>query len=169
MKPVRARAESPTPAQDLAQLYTLRPIKSLDLHHLHDRLRTQKLSTADSGAVYLAMSSRVHSYAEICQLLTVTPESHAGLFYISLGLLHPQPDVRVGVVGLITRIRDHTAGRHFWNGLNSFAKLAFMRMQKKLLAGGEGHHVNGTGQAVQVGRESGDTVDEAGSHSRRAR
>lgn len=156
--------------QDLAQLYTLRPMKSLDLHHLHDRLRTQKLSMADSGAIYQALSSRVHSYAEICQLLTVTPESHAGLFYISLGLLHPQPDVRVGVVGLITRIREHTAGRHFWNGLNSFAKLAFMRMQKKLLAGREGHHhVNGTGQAVQVGRESGDTVDEAGPHSRRAR
>ncbi|KAI9786080.1 MAG: hypothetical protein M1816_008108 [Peltula sp. TS41687] len=113
--------------QDLAQLYSLRPIKSLDLHHLHDRLRTQKLPPSESAAIYLAFSSRVHSYAEICQLLTVTPESHAGLFYLSLGLFHPRPDVRAGIWGLLSRIRQHLAGRHFWNSLHPFAKVAFFR------------------------------------------
>ncbi|KAI9804872.1 MAG: hypothetical protein M1825_001241 [Sarcosagium campestre] len=117
--------------QDLAQLYTARPIKSLDLHHLHDRLRTQKLSQAESASIYLALAAHVHTYAEICQLLTVTPEAHAGLFYLSLGMFHPRQDVRMQTVELLERIQDHTAGRHFWNGLNRFAKLAFFRIKRE--------------------------------------
>lgn len=136
--------------QDLAQLYSLRPIKSLDLHHLHDRLRTQKLSPSESAAIYLAFSSRVHSYAEICQLLTVTPESHAGLFYISLGMFHPRPDVRAGIFGLLSRIQQHMAGRHFWNSLHPFAKVAFFR-QKEAECPREEQEVSGGG------RREGDT------------
>ncbi|KAI9812119.1 MAG: hypothetical protein M1826_002949 [Phylliscum demangeonii] len=115
--------------QDLARLYAIRPIKSLDLHHLHDRLRTQKLSPAESAAIYTAFGARVHSYPEICQLLTVTPEAHAGLFYLSLGLFHPRPDVQAATFRLLARIRAHMAGRHFWNGLHRFAKLAYLRQQ----------------------------------------
>ncbi|KAI9886710.1 MAG: hypothetical protein M1823_001486 [Watsoniomyces obsoletus] len=121
--------------QDLAHLYSLRPIKSLDLHHLYDRLRTQKLSPSESAAIYLALSAQVHSYPEICQLLTVTPESHAGLFYLSLGLFHPEPEVRARTGALLGRIREHTAGRHFWNSLNAFAKLAFVRQRKGSVSG----------------------------------
>lgn len=150
--------------QDLAQLYTLRPIKALDLHHLHDRLRTQKLSSVEAGAIYQALATRVHSYAEICQLLTVTPESHAGLFYLSLGLFHPQAEVRAGVVQLIGRLREHTAGRHFWNGLNSFAKLAFLRMQKQLAGGESRQAAERDGRGGTMERDSADTADEAHGH-----
>lgn len=118
--------------QDLARLYTSRPISSVDLHHHHDRLRALKLSHADSAAIYLAFSSSVRSYLEVCQLLTVTPESHAGLFYISLGLFHPRVDVRQATVELLERIRDHEAGRHFWAQLGRFAKLAFFRVKREV-------------------------------------
>ena len=38
--------------QDLASVWERTPIRSLDLAHQHDRLRSQKLSHDDSGAIY---------------------------------------------------------------------------------------------------------------------
>ena len=61
----------------------------------------------------------------------MTPESHAGLFYIALGLFHPDKAVRDGVVILLERIRESEAGRHFWAGLGRFAKLAFFRLRRE--------------------------------------
>jgi len=116
--------------QDLAALWLRRPIRSLDLAHQHDRLRSLKLSHEDSGAIYLALSSAITSYNDICQLLTVTPESNAGLFYISLGLFHPDPKVRDATVELLERVSGHEAGRHLWAQLGRFAKLAFFRVKR---------------------------------------
>ncbi|KAK2765404.1 hypothetical protein FQN54_008250 [Arachnomyces sp. PD_36] len=118
--------------QDITALYSAaRPVKSLDLHHHHDRLRTLKLSHADSGAIYLALSAAVRNYSDICQLLTVTPESNAGLFYISMGLFHPDSAVREATVDLVDRIAAHEAGRHFWSHLGRFAKLGYMRVKRE--------------------------------------
>ncbi|KAH0538677.1 hypothetical protein FGG08_004752 [Glutinoglossum americanum] len=133
--------------QDLAQAYTVRPVKSLDLAHLHDRLRILKLAHAESAAIYLALEAHIHTYDEICQLLMVTRESNAGLFYLSLGLFHPRPDVRMATVQLLSRIEDHEAGKHFWNGLSGFAKLAFFRLARER----EGMGISGGG---------GDGIDE---------
>ncbi|RDW71136.1 spindle pole body interacting protein [Coleophoma cylindrospora] len=116
---------------DLAQLYTLRPVKSLDLHHLHDRLRSQKLSPVQSRDIYLAIEKFTHTYDEICQLLTVAPESHAGLFYLALGLFHKERDVRLKVVDLLERVSEHEAGRHWWAALSRFEKLAFYRIRRE--------------------------------------
>ncbi|KAL1970485.1 hypothetical protein VTN77DRAFT_4129 [Rasamsonia byssochlamydoides] len=118
--------------QDVASSYHASgPIKSLDLQHHHDRLRSLKLSHEESGAIYLALSHAVKDYAGICQLLTVTPESQAGLFYISLGLFHPDVTVREATVDLLDRIANHEAGRHFWNHLGRFAKLAYFRVKRE--------------------------------------
>lgn len=118
--------------QDITALYSAaRPVKALDLHHHHDRLRTLKLSHTDSGAIYLALSAAVKNYNEICQLLTVTPENHAGLFYISMGLFHPDSTVRGATVELVDRIANHEAGRHFWTHLGRFAKLGYMRVKRE--------------------------------------
>ncbi|RDL40543.1 Uncharacterized protein BP5553_00522 [Venustampulla echinocandica] len=117
--------------QDLAQLYTFRPLKSLDLHHLHDRLRMTKLTPAASREIYVALSKYAHSYDEICQLLTVAPESHAGLFYIALGLFHKDKDTRIKVVDLLERISEHEAGRHWWKSLSRFEKLAYFRIKRE--------------------------------------
>lgn len=117
--------------QDLAAVWERKPIRSIDLGHQHDRLRSQKLTHEDSGAIYLALASSVRSYDEVCQLLTVTPESNAGLFYIGLGLFHPDVKVRVAVVELLERMIGHEAGRHFWAHLGRFAKLAFFRQKRE--------------------------------------
>ena len=98
---------------------------------MHDRLRSQKLTPAASRDIYLAMAKYVHSYDEICQLLSVAPEAHAGLFYIALGLFHKDRDVRVRIVDLLERISEHEAGRHWWNALSRFEKLAFIRIKRE--------------------------------------
>ncbi|KAI1828313.1 spindle pole body interacting protein [Xylaria intraflava] len=116
--------------QDLAQLYTVRPLKGLDLHHMHDRLRTQRLSATQSREIYLSLAKSVRSYDEICLLLTAAPESHAGLFYIALGLFHKDRDVRVKTSELLWRIAEHEAGQHWWKVLSRYQQLAFYRIQR---------------------------------------
>ena len=122
--------------QDLAALWGRKPIRSIDLGHQHDRLKLLKLSTEESGKIYIALRDCICSYDEICQLLTVTPENHAGLFYLSLGLFHPEAGVRGATVDLLDRIAEHEAGRRFWAQLGRFAKLAFFRVKKEIAAKG---------------------------------
>lgn len=117
--------------QDIAAMYyPARPIQRPDLHHHHDRLRSLKLSHGDSAAIYIALSRAVKDYAGICQLLTVTPENQAGLFYLSMGLFHPDQAVREATVELLDRIAAHPAGRHFWTHLSRFAKLGYSRVKR---------------------------------------
>lgn len=118
--------------QDVATSYhATGPIKTMDLQYHHDRLRALKLSHEDGGVIYLALSHAVRDYAGICQLLTITPESQAGLFYVSLGLFHPDPTVREATVDLLDRIASHEAGRHFWNHVGRFTKLAYYRAKRE--------------------------------------
>ncbi|OJD13292.1 hypothetical protein AJ78_06234 [Emergomyces pasteurianus Ep9510] len=118
--------------QDTAALYLAgRPVQSIDIHHHHDRLRSLKLSHSESAQIYLALSHVCHEYNSICQLLTVTPESQAGLFYISMGLFHPTIAVREAVLDLLDRMSVHEAGRHFWAQLSRFMKLAYFRLKRE--------------------------------------
>ncbi|EFQ28509.1 spindle pole body interacting protein [Colletotrichum graminicola M1.001] len=118
--------------QDLALMYTVKPLKGLDLHHMHDRLRTQRLNPMQSKEIYMAFSKYVYSYDEICLLLSVAPESHAGLFYIALGLFHKDREVRAKTADLLERIAEHEAGQHWWNALSRFERLAYNRIRKEL-------------------------------------
>ncbi|KAG6022682.1 hypothetical protein E4U41_002208 [Claviceps citrina] len=120
--------------QDIALLYTVRPLKGLDLGHMHDRLRMQRLSPTQSRDIYLTFSKYIHSYDEICLLLNVAPESHAGLFYLALGLFHQDREVRVKTSELLTRIAEHEAGQHWWKGLSRFEKLAYERVRREVEA-----------------------------------
>ncbi|QPH02254.1 hypothetical protein C2857_006463 [Epichloe festucae Fl1] len=120
--------------QDLAQVYTVRPLKGLDLAHMHDRLRMQRLSPTQSKDIYLTLSKYIHSYDEICLLLNVAPESHAGLFYLALGLFHQDRDVRLKTSELLTRVAEHEAGQHWWKGLSRFEKLAYERIRREVEA-----------------------------------
>ncbi|KAG6270731.1 hypothetical protein E4U49_005163 [Claviceps purpurea] len=120
--------------QDMAQVYTARPLKGLDLAHMHDRLRMQRLSPTQSKDIYLTLAKSIHSYDEICLLLNVAPESHAGLFYLALGLFHQDREVRVRTSELLGRISEHEAGQHWWKGLSRFEKLAFERIRREIEA-----------------------------------
>lgn len=101
---------------------------------MHDRLRTQRLTPAQSKDIYLAFAKHVHSYDEICLLLSVAPESHAGLFYLALGLFHKDKEVRVWTTDLLERIGEHEAGQHWWKSLSRFEKLAFQRIRREMEA-----------------------------------
>jgi hypothetical protein len=101
---------------------------------MHDRLRTQRLSPMQSKEIYLAFAKYVYSYDEICLLLTVAPEAHAGLFYVALGLFHKDKDVRVRIADLLERIGEHEAGQHWWKALSRFEKLAYVRIRKEVEA-----------------------------------
>ncbi|KAF1815552.1 spindle pole body interacting protein [Eremomyces bilateralis CBS 781.70] len=88
----------------------------------------------DDAAIELELHREEVRYDVINQILLSMPESQGGLFYLGLGLFHPRPDVRVAVVGLLERIAEHPAGRHFWANLGRFAKLAFFRVKRELEA-----------------------------------
>ncbi|KAK3723024.1 hypothetical protein LTR37_002170 [Vermiconidia calcicola] len=123
--------------QDLAAYYTTRPVKDLDLHHLHDKLAKLRLTPDTSAQIYLAVCSAVQTDAEISQLLaTIVSGSSVdragsqpqGLFTLALGLFHPKVEVREATAGLLGRVREHDAGRHFWMGLGRFVRIGFERV-----------------------------------------
>jgi hypothetical protein len=116
----------------MAKMYTIKPLKGLDLHHLHDRLRMQRMTQSQTREIYLGFAKYVRSYEEICLLLSVAPESHAGLFYLALGLFHKERDVRIKVAELLDRIGEHEAGQHWWKGMSRFEKLAYLRIKREL-------------------------------------
>lgn len=105
------------------------------MHHLHDRLKVQKLTQAASGEIYIAFSKAAVTYDEICQLLSVCPVNQAGVFYIALGLFHKDIEVRKSVVELLERISEHEAGRHWWKRLSRFERLAYIRIKMEIEAG----------------------------------
>ncbi|KAK3296234.1 docking domain of Afi1 for Arf3 in vesicle trafficking-domain-containing protein [Chaetomium fimeti] len=123
--------------QDVAQLSAIRPLKGLDLAHLHDRLRTQRLTPMQSKEIYDTLARHVHSYDEICMLLSVAPESHTGLFYVALGLFHKDRDVRHRTAALLERVAEHEAGQHWWRILSRFEKLAYARIKREVEAEGK--------------------------------
>lgn len=129
--------------QDFALLFTLQPVQDLDLQHLHDKLSKLRLGSDASAAIYLAICCRIDSYEQVNQLLSVlvngsplpatspamgSMSATSGLFYIALGLFHPRLDIREAVAELLSRIRNHEAGRHFWNKLGRFEKAAWERV-----------------------------------------
>lgn len=118
----------------MARLYTIKPLKGVDLHHLHDRLRMQRMTASQTREIYLAFSRYVNSYDEICLFLSVAPESHAGLFYLALGLFHKDREVRVKTAELLDRVGEHEAGQHWWRSMSRFEKLAYMRIKREVEA-----------------------------------
>lgn len=98
---------------------------------MHDRLRAQRLTPMQSKEIYLAFAKHVRSYDEICLLLTVAPESHAGLFYLALGLFHKDREVRTRTTDLLGRVGEHEAGQYWWAALSRFEKLAYARIKRE--------------------------------------
>ena len=125
--------------QDIALFYPRRPVKNLDLQHLHDKLAKLRLGHEAAGNIYLAICAAVQTEEEISQLLAIISSKAwdgrggpsgggSGLFYLALGLFHPKVGVREEVAELMMRVQEHEAGRHFWNGLGRFSKMAWERV-----------------------------------------
>lgn len=125
--------------QDLAGFFALRAVKSLDLQHLHDKLAKLRMTPEASGNIYLAICGAVQTDAEISHLLATLANgtwdarsgpqgTGSGLFYIAYGLFHPKAEVREAVAEMLTRVKDHEAGRHFWLALGKYVKNAWQRI-----------------------------------------
>ncbi|KAK5676540.1 hypothetical protein LTS10_010841 [Elasticomyces elasticus] len=146
--------------RDMAERYPRRRVKSMDLQFCCDRLAKLRLGADQSGSTYLALCSAVNTDDEIGELLAVIGNGvwgddfggglgkgasgggggtgqggmgqgrMDGLFYLGLGLFHPSLEVREGVAGLLGRVREHEAGRHFWGGVGRFVEGAFERVSR---------------------------------------
>lgn len=142
--------------QDLAAYYVYRPVKDVDLQHLHDKLSKLRMPTDTAANIYLAICAAVTTDAEITQLLSVVANGPTdlsrntgiggqgqGLFYLALGLFHPRIEVREAVAELLLRVQEHEAGRHFWMGLGRFAKVGWERVVQGREARGLGEDGEG--------------------------
>ncbi|KAF2770036.1 spindle pole body interacting protein [Teratosphaeria nubilosa] len=133
--------------QDMAGFYMHRPIKTIDIQHLHDKLSKLRLSPPTSANIYLAICAAVHTEQEILQLLAVIVNSTydpkgsvvgagspggqgAGLYYLCLGLFHPNLTVREAVAELLGRVQEHEAGRYFWRNVGRFVLMAWVRVMQ---------------------------------------
>jgi len=129
--------------QDLAAYFPHQPVTSVDLQHLHDKLSKLRLSQEQSANIYLAICATMEGDRQISQLLAVIVNGagwseQGGLFYLGLALFHPKREVREGVAECLGRIRDHEAGRHFWDRLNGFQKRAWEKVWNGMEAREEG-------------------------------
>lgn len=116
---------------DLAAVWGRRPIRTIDVAHQLDRLRTLKLPRDESSRIITALHQAVSSYDEICQLLASAPEHQAGLFYLGLGLWHPDRDTREATAALLARVKRHPAGKHTWQALGRFQHAACLRVLRE--------------------------------------
>ena len=122
---------SPTSPPTRNQVEQTTGSQGIDLHHALSRLRTLRLVPSEAGAIYLVLCSSCTDYESILELLELTPLSEGGLFYLTLGLFHEERIVREASAMLLSRIRNHECGRHFWNRAGRWAKMGFQRAVKE--------------------------------------
>lgn len=124
---------SPTSPVSMTNMLARAPTKPyVDLYHSLSKLRTLRLTPTEAGAIYLALEAYCTDYDSILELLEMAPMSEAGLFYVALGLWHEDSRVRQAVTTLLDRIRNHAAGRVFFNRLGGWATMGFNRcLQEK--------------------------------------
>lgn len=111
---------------DRAVLWPKSPKSVFDFDYYLDKLRYQKMSVEESAHIYTAISDHVRDDSDTMWLLTAS--SINKLFYIAYGLFHKHPQVRISTARLIHRIATHTAGRHFYESMSEFQKMAYRRI-----------------------------------------
>ncbi|KIW22748.1 uncharacterized protein PV07_11014 [Cladophialophora immunda] len=124
---------SPTSPVSMTKMLARAPTKPyVDLYHSLSKLRTLHLTPTEAGAIYLALDAYCTDYESILELLEMAPMSEAGLFYVALGLWHEDWRVREAVTSLLDRVRQHPAGRVFFNRVGGWATMGFnRRLQEK--------------------------------------
>ncbi|KAJ8103529.1 docking domain of Afi1 for Arf3 in vesicle trafficking-domain-containing protein [Lipomyces tetrasporus] len=123
---------------DLKQYGPKIPITNIDLQHQIDRLRKLHLSPRASAEIFDALRDVVVNPDQITQLLACLPQSQSGLQPLVAGLFHTTKGVRYAVVEILDRIRNHVTGRHFYDNLGQFHKIAFERLCRKMVTAGSG-------------------------------
>ncbi|RMZ88433.1 hypothetical protein DV736_g4355, partial [Chaetothyriales sp. CBS 134916] len=134
----------PSPKSSATMADMLATKQYLDIYHSLSKLRTLRLSSAEAGAIYLALESYCSDYQSILELLELTPMSEAGLFHVALGLWHEDARVREAVTTLLDRIRNHPAGRLFVARIGGWANAGFARGLQEKEARVKSAHEDGT-------------------------
>lgn len=111
--------------KDLQKDWPGPPRYTIDYEFHIDRLRTQPMTSEESGFVYSSMVDHIREKEDITQFLASCGPSK--LFYISIGLFHPDPKVRISTTKLLYRVQHHMAGRHFFNAMSLFHQTAYYR------------------------------------------
>ena len=117
-----------TPPRNTNGIHVMKSTPRLDLHHHLSRLRTLRLTSAESAAIYTALSAYCNTPSAILELLDLCPSSEAGLFYITLGLWHEERAVRESTADLIGRISENDAGRVLVRGVGGWAQMGLKRV-----------------------------------------
>ncbi|KAK9475503.1 spindle pole body interacting protein [Dipodascopsis tothii] len=115
--------------EDIRYEWQMRPIKVFDIPHQMDRLTKTRMSQGEVAKIYFAYRDYIATNEELTQFISTLSTSQGGLFYIAIGLFHGNVLVRNAVHEFLERIEGHIAGRHFFQELNKFHKLAFLRMR----------------------------------------
>lgn len=105
------------------------PKSVYDFDYALDKLRYHKLTYEESGSIYMSLSEHVQDEQDIMRLLTASSVNN--LFYLALGLFHKIVQVRHATSRLIHRLEMHTVGRHFYDSMNDFQKLAYKRIYQE--------------------------------------
>ncbi|KAG0139168.1 hypothetical protein CROQUDRAFT_666834 [Cronartium quercuum f. sp. fusiforme G11] len=102
---------------------------SFDVPHQLSRLRvSRKIPEVEVQAMYEVLVAKVQTHHEIVEILSHTPPYLGGLSPFTFGLFHASERIRNLSVEFIRRIESHPTGQKFFQGLNSFPKLAYQRL-----------------------------------------
>ena len=115
-----------TYVQDMAKLSRLDFLMSTIKSITWGVLRLPHLAASE---IFLTLNNTMMSYETINQVLVNIPEYQGGVFPIAVGLFHPYQKARFATVEILERLREHPAGRHFFNSMNRFQRLAFVRLK----------------------------------------
>lgn len=116
------------------------PKIAIDYEYHIDMLSMLCLGDEKSADVYLLFADNIQSNEDISMFLATAGSSSGSFYegtllhYVALGMLHPSSEVRDAVVGLIWRVRNHSAGRYFYTNLNRFFLMTFDRLLPQFLS-----------------------------------
>lgn len=100
-----------------------------DAYHQLSRLRvSQKISEVEVQAMHEVLVAKVQTHQEIIEILSYAPHYLGGLSPFTYGLFHSSEIIRSLAVEFIRRIESHPTGQKFFQGLNTFHKLAYQRL-----------------------------------------
>lgn len=107
------------------------PKRVVDFDYYLDKLRYHKVSYDESAHIFTVLADHVQDYDDTMRLLTASSVNN--LFYVALGLFHKSPQVKASTVRIVYRIENNIAGRHYYEAMSQFQKVAYKRLLQETM------------------------------------
>lgn len=128
--------------EDCRREWPLWPKLAVDYEYHIDLLHTESLGPNVAAQEYFILADNIQDDDDISHFIatagSISTSSSASsnnlLYYVALGMLHPRPEVRDAVIGLMWRIHNHSAGRHFFAKLNPFFLITYNRLLPQFIS-----------------------------------